>query len=51
MPPKEDVDIHEENLYWGKVVNELKQLHSLSIKVYNLEAKITQEEKNSEGMF
>ena len=45
MPPKEDVDSHEEAVYWTKIVNELKQLHTLSIKVDNLEAKITQEEK------
>lgn len=49
-PPKEEIDSHEESLYWGKIVNELKNLHSLSIKVDNLEAKITQEEKNAEGM-
>ena len=51
MPQKEDVDSHEEAVYWTKIVNELKQLHTLSIKVDNLEAKITQEEKTSEGMF
>ncbi|RPB22679.1 hypothetical protein L211DRAFT_788273 [Terfezia boudieri ATCC MYA-4762] len=45
---KDDADSHEESIIWTKIVNELKNLHTLSIKVDNAEAKITQEERNAE---
>ena len=48
--PKEDVETQEESLFWGKVVNELKSLHTQSIKVDNLSSKIAQEDKLGEGI-
>lgn len=47
-PPKEEVDSHEESLYWGKVTDGLKNMYNLSIKLDNIQAKIAQEEKNTE---
>ena len=48
---KDDAGSHEESIIWTKIVNELKSLHTLSIKVDNAEAKITQEERNVEGVY
>jgi len=48
---KDDADSHEESIIWTKIVNELKNLHTLSIKVDNAEAKIAQEERNAEGVY
>ena len=46
--PKDDAET-EESLYWGKVVNELKSLHTQTIKAENMASKLAQDDKQNDG--
>ncbi|KAI5797487.1 SGF29 tudor-like domain-containing protein [Peziza echinospora] len=47
--PKDDAETQEESLYWGKVVNELKSLHTQTIKAENMASKLAQDDKQNDG--